>query len=425
MASVSYLKPASPARPNVVIIGAGFGGLYAARALRGAPAQLTILDRHNHHLFQPLLYQVSTAALSPGDIAMPLRAILRKQKNARVLLAEATAVDLASRKVMLRDGEVAYDYLIVAAGAEYNYFGHNDWVERAPGLKTLEDALEIRRRMLLAFEKAEREPDKAMRSGLLTFVIVGGGPTGVEMAGAIAEIARYVMVEDFRAIDPREARIILCEASHLLNMFPPPLASWAEGQLRKIGVEVRTGARVEAIEDGWVQIGEERIPAATVIWAAGVKGVPLGRTLGVPTDRAGRVLIGEDLTVPGHPEVFVIGDLASLTDPRTGKPLPGVAPVAIQQGQHAAANILSAMAGRPLLPFRYKDRGNLATIGRAAAIADFGRLKFTGLLAWTLWLVVHIFWLIGFRNRFVVLFNWAYAYFSFQRAARLITGRIE
>jgi NADH:quinone reductase (non-electrogenic) len=411
--------------PGVVIVGGGFGGLYAARALRGRNIQLTLVDRRNHHLFQPLLYQVATAALSPGDIAYPIRSVLRKQSNARVLLAEAVAVNLAERHLLLRDGTIAYDYLILATGARHAYFGHDEWEQFAPGLKSLEDALEIRRRILLAFERAEREPEEHHRRALLTFVIVGAGPTGVELAGAIAEIARHVMVSDFRAIDPRDARVVLVEASdRILSTFPVQLSDAAEASLRRLGVDLLKNKRVTSIEPGKVILGTEMLESETVLWAAGVSASPLAASLGVPLDRAGRVRVEPDLTVPGHPEVSVIGDLALFTH-QTGSPLPGVCPVAIQQGRHAAHNIVRSIEGLPTDPFHYWDKGNLATIGRAQAVADLGRLGISGLTAWLAWLFVHIFFLIGFRNRFVVIFEWAWAYFTFQRGARLITGDIE
>ncbi len=409
-------------KPQVVIVGAGFGGLYAARALKRAPVEVTIIDRHNYHLFQPLLYQVATAGLSPGDIAYPIRSVVRHQENTRVLMAEGAAIDAQFRKVILRDGEVPYDYLILATGASHSYFGHADWEPDAPGLKTIDDALEIRRRILLAFEKAEREAGPSRRQALLTFVIVGAGPTGVELAGAIAEIATKVMTRDFRKFNPREARVILVEAGpRVLPAFPEELAAKAEAALKKLGVEVRRNSPVTSIQPGEVVVGGEQVFAATILWAAGVVASPMARSLGVPLDRAGRVIVEPDLSVPGHSEVFVIGDLASFLH-QTGKPLPGLAPVAIQQGRHAAENILRLCQGRSSEPFRYADRGSLATIGRAAAVADFGVVKVSGFLAWIAWLFVHIFWLIGFRNRFVVLFEWAWAYLTFQRAARLITG---
>jgi len=384
--------------------------------------QVTLLDRRNHHVFQPLLYQVASAALSPGDIASPIRWILRHQKNVEVLLADVRRVDPARRMVVLTDGEISYDILILAAGATHAYFGHDEWQVIAPGLKTLEDALEIRRRVLLAYERAEREPDPVKREALLTFVVIGGGPTGVELAGALAEISRLSLARDFRHFDPSSARIILIEAGlSILSTFPEMLREAALRDLKRLGVDVRIGRAVTNVGDGRVDLGNESIEAATVIWAAGVAASPVGVTLGVPTDRAGRVIVQPDLTIPGHSDVFVIGDLASFTGP-DGKPLPGVAQVAIQMGKHAAANIRRAIDKQPYRPFVYKDLGNLATIGRASAIADFGWLRLKGWLAWLVWLFVHIFNLIGFRNRIVVLIQWAWAYFSYQRAIRLIAG---
>jgi NADH:quinone reductase (non-electrogenic) len=407
---------------HVVIVGGGFGGLYAARALQHVDVQVTLLDRRNHHVFQPLLYQVASAALSPGDIASPIRWILRHQKNVEVLLADVRRVDPARRVVVLTDGEISYDFLILAAGATHAYFGHDEWQVIAPGLKTLEDALEIRRRVLLAYERAEREPDPAKREALLTFVVIGGGPTGVELAGALAEISRLSLARDFRHFDPSSARIILIEAGlSILSTFPEMLREAALRDLTRLGVDVRIGKAVTNVGDGRIDLGNESIEAATVIWAAGVAASPVGVTLGVPTDRAGRVIVQPDLTIPGYSDVFVIGDLASFTGPN-GKPLPGVAQVAIQMGKHAAANIRRAIDKQPYRPFVYKDLGNLATIGRASAIADFGWLRLKGWLAWLVWLFVHIFNLIGFRNRIVVLIQWAWAYFSYQRAIRLIAG---
>lgn len=407
--------------PHVVVIGGGFGGLAAARSLRKAPVEVTLLDRRNHHLFQPLLYQVATATLNPADIAMPIRHILRRQRNATVLMAEATAIDPANRKVRLADGEVGYDYLVVATGASHSYFGHDDWAPYATGLKTIEDALEIRRRILTAYERAEREPDPARRMEWMTFVIVGGGPTGVELAGALAEISRHALVRDFRSIDPTRARILLLEGGpRILPPFPPELSEKARQQLVDLGVEVRSGAQATGIDDGGVWIGSERVAARTVLWAAGVAASPLARSLGVTLDRAGRVPITPELTVPGHPEIFVIGDLASLQE--DGKPLPGVAPVAMQQGRHAAANIARAVRGEPLVPFRYHDKGSLAVIGRGAGVAAFEKSTWSGAIAWWAWLLVHIFYLIGFRNRVLVLLQWAWAYLAWQRGARLITG---
>jgi NADH dehydrogenase len=408
---------------HVVIIGGGFGGLYAARGLAKLPVRVTLLDRRNHHVFQPLLYQVAGAALSPGDIASPIRWIVRRQRNIEVLLAEATAVELARHAVLTRDGRaVPYDFLIVAAGATHAYFGRDDWRPHAPGLKTLEDALEIRRRVLLAFERAELESDETRRRMLLTFVVVGGGPTGVELAGALAEISRLSLARDFRHFDPGSARIVLVEAGPaLLTSFPEPLRKAARQDLERLGVEVRTGRPVTDVLPGRVEMGADVIEAETVLWAAGVAASPLGATLGVPLDRAGRVVVQPDLTIPGHPEVFVIGDLASFAVPGGGH-LPGVAQVAIQMGRHAARNIGRAIAGQPLTPFAYRDLGNMATIGRAAAVADFGWLRLKGWIGWLAWLFVHILNLIGFRNRLIVMVQWAWAYFSYQRAIRLITG---
>jgi NADH dehydrogenase len=406
---------------RVVIVGGGFGGLYAARALRREPVQVTLLDRRNHHLFQPLLYQVASAALSPGDIASPIRWILRRQRNVEVLLADVISVDPARRVVVLRDGEIAYDYVIVATGATHAYFGHDQWRKWAPGLKTLEDALEMRRRVLLAYERAEREADPVKRAALLTFIVIGGGPTGVELAGALVEISRQSLARDFRHFNPGSARIILLEAGpSLLAAFPDSLRQAAHEDLRRLGVEVRTGTLVTEVRDGCVEIGQDTIDAETILWAAGVAASPVGASLGVPTDRAGRVIVQPDLTIPGHSDVFVIGDLAAMLGP-DGKQLPGVAQVAIQMGRHAAKNILRAVEHQPYRPFVYKNLGNMATIGRASAVADFGRLRLRGYVAWLAWLFVHLMNLVGFRNRVVVLVQWAWAYFSYQRAIRLIT----
>jgi NADH dehydrogenase len=409
-------------RPRVVIIGAGFGGLNAARALRKAPARVIVIDRQNHHLFQPLLYQVATAALNPSDIASPIRRILRHQRNAEVFLAEATAIDVEGKRVILADGEVPYDHLIVATGATHSYFGHDDWAPFAPGLKSIEDALEIRRRVLFAFEAAEREPEPARRRAWLTFVIVGAGPTGVELAGALTEIARHALAKDFRHIDPAEARVILLEGTaRVLPAYVEGLSEAARRQLEALGVEVHTDKMVTAIDPEGVSIGPERIEARTVLWAAGVAASPLARSLGAPLDRAGRVRVEPDLSLPGHPEVAIIGDLASVS--QDGKLVPGVAPAAIQQGKHAAGNVLRSLRGQPRRPFRYVDKGSLATIGRAAAVADLNVIKLSGWVAWMAWLFVHIFFLIGFRNRFIVLFEWAWSYVTYDRGARLITGR--
>jgi NADH dehydrogenase len=404
----------------VVIVGGGFAGLYAARALRKAPVDVTLVDRRNHHLFQPLLYQVATAALNPSDIAAPIRRVLRKQRNCRVLLAEAVGVDVARKRLLLADDSLPYDYLLLATGATHAYFGHDEYARFAPGLKSIEDALDIRRRVLLAFELAERATDPAARRAYMTFVIVGGGPTGVELAGALAEIARHALADEFRAIDPRRTRVVLVEGlPRLLNTFPPDLSQRAARQLAGLGVEVRTSTMVEGIDEHGVTVGSDRIDAHTVIWAAGVAASPLARSLGVPLDRAGRVRVEPDLTVPGHPEIFVLGDLAVLE--QDGRPVTGLAAVAVQEGPHAARNVVRALRGEPSVPFHYVDKGILATIGRKAAVAAFGRVKLSGLVAWLAWLFVHIFLLIGFRNRFVVIFSWAWTYFTYDRGARLIT----
>jgi NADH:ubiquinone reductase (H+-translocating) len=409
--------------PHVVIIGGGFGGLYAARELSRRPLRVTLVDRRNHHLFQPLLYQVATAALSPADIATPLRHILSARRNVTVFLAEVERVDLAARTVILSDGELAYDAVIVAAGASHSYFGHDEWELAAPGLKSLEDALEIRRRVLLAYEAAERCEDWTERQALLRFVVIGGGPTGVELAGALAEISRKTVAADFRVIDPTQAHILLLEAGpRVLPSFPEALSGKAEAQLRRLGVEVRTGAPVTNVSPDAVWVGGEQIRSRAIVWAAGVAASPLGRSLGVPLDRAGRVLVEADLSLPGHPEAFVIGDLAAFVH-QGGQPLPGLAPVAIQQGRAAAQNVWRRLTGRPTERFGYRDKGSIATIGRASAVAVIPGLQLSGFVAWLAWLLVHIFFLIGFRNRFLVLFEWAWAYSTHQRGARLITGR--
>ncbi len=408
-------------RPRVVIIGAGFGGLRAARALRNAPVEVTVIDRTNHHLFQPLLYQVATAALSPADISAPIRAILRRQKNTRVIMAEVTGIDLEKQQVLLGDRSVPYDYLIVATGAAHAYFGHDEWEQFAPGLKTIVDATSIRRKVLLAFEAAEEETDAERRKALMTFVLVGAGPTGVEMAGAIAELAHKALAGDFRRINPTEARIVLVEAGpRILPAFPVFLAKKAHTALNRLGVEVRTGTPVEHIDSEGVVIAGERLAAKTVIWTAGVAASPAGRWLNAEVDRAGRVKVENDLSLPGHPHVFVIGDTALFV--QDGKPLPGVAPVAMQEGTYVAASIVQRVTGEGVKrPFRYKNKGNLATIGRSYGIADFGWLWLAGFIGWIFWLMVHILFLIGFRNRFIVLFQWAWAYLTYQRGARLIT----
>ena len=412
---------------RVVIVGGGMGGLYAARALARRPVRVTVIDRHNYHLFQPLLYQVATAALSPGEIAQPIRSVLRRYPNVEVLLGEVTAIDLPGRRVLLGHEPVPYDYLILSPGSSHSYFGKDEWAPLAPGLKWVDDALEIRRRILLAYEQAEREKDPQVRRALLTFVVVGGGPTGVELAGAMAEIARQTLKHDFRTIDPAQSRIVLLEGGpRVLPTFPEELSASAVEQLQRLGVEVRTGAMVTAISPTEVRIGQdgEAIETRTALWAAGVQASSLLRTLGLPLDRNGRVTVEPDLTLPGHPEAYVIGDAALYTH-QGGKPLPGVAQVAIQGGRLAAENVGRTIQGLPRRPFRYRNLGNMATIGRRAAVADLGWLRFSGFLAWVLWLVVHIFSLIGFDNRVLVLIRWAWSYFTYQRGARLITGPVE
>ena len=412
--------------PHVVIIGGGFGGLSVAQALDGAPVRVTLVDSRNHHLFQPLLYQVAMAGLSPADIAAPIRGVLRKQKNAQVLLAQAQRVDLAARTVTLDVGVRSYDYLIVAVGAQNHYFGHSDWEKHAVGLKDVEDAVEIRSRVLLAFEAAELTQDEAERQRLLTFVVVGGGPTGVELAGALAELSRFVLSRDFRNVNPAAARVMLLEGgSRILASFPDELSQRALKDLNRLGVEVRTGQHVTRIDEKGVAIGEQQIPSATVLWAAGVKAGALTATMAVPKDKGGRIVVEPDLTVPGHKEVFAIGDAVSYVHQFENRaPLPGVSPVALQQGRHVARTIIEAAKGKSdaYKKFHYFDKGSMATIGRAAAIAQIGRLKIGGFFAWFLWLAVHIFFLITFRNRIAVLFNWAYQYLSYKRGARLITG---
>jgi NADH:ubiquinone reductase (H+-translocating) len=409
----------SDTRHHVVILGGGFGGLAAAHALGGRPVRVTIVDRRNHHVFQPLLYQVATAGLSATDIAAPIRRIVQRHSNVDVLLAEARGIDLERRQVLLDDGAIGYDSLVVATGATHSYFGHDEWAEHAPGLKTLEDALVIRKRVLLAFEKADRELDEARRREWLTFVVVGAGPTGVEMAGTMAEIAHYTLREDFRHIDPASARVVLVEAAdRVLPPYPPDLSAKAQRQLERLGVEVRTNTRVTAIDAQGVSFGEERLAAQTMVWAAGVAASPLGRALSPAVDRAGRVPVQPDLTLAGHPEVSVIGDLATMQ--QDGQPVPGVAPAAMQMGRHAARNVLRALKGEERRPFRYVDKGSLATIGRKSGVALFGRFHISGFLAWLAWLLIHIFFLIGFRNRLVVMTDWAWSYFTHQRFARLI-----
>jgi NADH dehydrogenase len=408
---------------RIVIVGAGFGGLSLAKDLAKSDYDITIIDRHNYHLFQPLLYQVATAGLSPAEIASPIRSILRDQKNVTVILAEVSGVDLGAKEVIADGRKIPFDMLVLATGAEHAYFGHDEWEPFAPGLKTIDDATYLRRRILLAFEHAETEPDPAERQRLLNFVVVGGGPTGVEMAGAIAELAKVALALDFRTIDPRSARIILLEAGpRLLTPFDPRLSENAKRSLEQLGVEVRLNAAVTGCSDKAVTIGDERIETRTIMWAAGVKASPAARWLGVESDRAGRVKVEGDLSVKGVSDVFVLGDTALLLD-GSGKPLPGVAPVAKQQGQYLAKLLKARLAGKqPLPPFRYRDYGSLATIGRKRAIFQLGALKFTGLFAWLLWSTAHIYFLIGFRNRLVVAMSWAWSYVTFQRGTRLITG---
>jgi NADH dehydrogenase len=407
---------------RVVIVGAGFGGLSAAKALARTTFDVTIIDQHNYHLFQPLLYQVATAGLSPSDIASPIRSILSRQGNARMILARVSGIDPARREVAAEGQRFPYDQLILATGAQHAYFGHDEWAAFAPGLKTIDDATYIRRRILLAFEKAETEPDGAERARLMNFVIVGGGATGVEMAGAIAELAKRALAKDFRSIDPRSARIILVEAApRLLGAFDASLSEAAKRSLEQLGVEVRLGAAVTALDDGGVSLGAARVEARTVIWGAGVMASPAGRWLAAEADRAGRVKVTPDLSVPGHPEIFVIGDTAAANG-ANGRPLPGVAPVAKQQGEYVARLLIAREQGRSLPPFRYRDFGSLATIGRKRAVIQMGRLKLQGFIAWTIWCVAHIYFLIGFRNRFVVALNWMWNYVTFQRGTRLITG---
>jgi NADH dehydrogenase len=397
-------------KPRIAIIGAGFGGLQAALHLARLPVQITLIDRRNFHTFQPLLYQVATAGLSPAEIAAPIRWIVRAHRNIEVLLGEVQDFDLVQRRVKLADLEIPYDYLIVAAGASHAYFGHDEWEPFAPGLKTIEDAIEIRRRVLLAFELDERRADRGGLQQPLNFVIVGGGPTGVELAGTLAEISRRVLANEFKSIDPKSTRIILLEGGpRVLPAYPEDLSRSAEEQLRHLGVDVRTSAMVTGVEAGTVHMGETRLSAAVILWAAGVAASPLGKKLGAPIDRAGRVLVNPDLSIPAHPEVFVIGDLAFIKDEK-GKAIPGVAPVAMQEGHAVARNIQRELRGEPRRNFHYVNKGNLATIGRAAAVAEFGKVHISGFLAWLSWLFIHIFFLIGFRNRIIVMIQWAWSY---------------
>jgi NADH dehydrogenase len=408
--------------PHVVIVGAGFAGLYATRTLAKANVKITLIDRRNHHTFQPLLYQVATAALSPGEMAYPIRHIFEDDENVSVLLARVTGFDLQSHKVLLDDDELAYDYLIVAAGATHAYFGHPEWARFAPGLKTVEDATEIRRRMLLAFEIAERHARLHHAPERINFIVVGGGPTGVELAGALSEIAQHVLASDFRSIDPRSTNVKLVEAGpRILPAFDEALSASAVRQLQKLGVEVMTNTAVTGIDEDHVYCGDRAFPASVVLWAAGVAASPLGKLLGAPTDRAGRVQVQPDLTIPGHPEVFVLGDLAAVIQ-GNGKPVPGVAPGAIQMGQYAGATILGDLRGDKRKAFRYWDKGSLATIGRSSAVADIAGFKMSGFTAWLSWLFIHLLFLIGFQSRIQVVWEWFWAYITFHRGARLITG---
>ena len=412
-------------RPRVVIVGAGFAGLSVAKALARSPFEIVLIDRQNYHLFQPLLYQVATAGLSPADIAAPIRGILAGQRNATVLLASVNGVYPERREVVADNRRIPYDHLVIATGARHAYFGHDDWAPFAPGLKTIDDATCLRAKILLAFERAESEQDDGERRRLLNFVVIGGGPTGVEMAGAIAELAKRALAKDFRTIDPHCARISLVEAGpRLLPTFDPSLSEKAQKGLKRLGVEVRLGQPVNHCDRQGVRVGSEAIPAATIIWAAGVKASPAGAWLGVPTDRAGRVVVGPDFSVPGYPEVFVIGDTAAATD-ASGKPLPGVAPVAKQQGLHVASLLLARYRGQAEQPFRYRDFGSLATIGRKLAVADLGGVRLSGFTAWLMWSTAHVYFLIGFRNRTVVALTWFLNYLTFERGTRLITGHLE
>lgn len=410
---------------HVVVVGGGFGGLAATRALADADVLVTLIDRRNHHVFTPLLYQVAMAGLSPAEIAAPIRSVLSKQKNVRILLANATRIDTAARRVELAEAPaLQYDYLILAAGSRTNYFGHDEWQAVAPGLKDIEDAIEIRRRVLLAFEAAERETNPDAQRRHLTFVVIGGGPTGVELAGAIAELAGYVLSRDFRTIRPEATRVILIEGSpRVLGTFAPSLSERAKQSLTEMGVEVLNSARVTRIDEQGVVYGDTRIDAATVLWAAGVAASPLNQTLGVPLDRAGRVRVDASCTIPGHPEVFCVGDAALFVPEGSEESLPGVSPVAMQQGRFAARQIKRALKNQPLQKFRYLDKGSMATIGRSRAVAELGKIKLSGFAAWLFWLVVHIYYLIDFRSRILVLINWAWAYLAYERGARLITGR--
>ncbi len=416
-------KAPAATRPRVVIIGAGFGGLQAAKALKKAPVEVTVIDRHNYHLFQPMLYEVAAAGLSPGDIATPVRQILRKQRNTTVLMAEVTGVNIPEQRVLMGNDTLRYDCLIIATGATSNYFHHQEWQNYAPGMKSLDDAIEVRQMILSAFEAAEREADEEKRRELLTFVLVGGGPTGVELAGALAEMTRKSLEGDFRHVCPSRARIVLVEGEErIMPSFPASLTRKARAKLQQLGVEIRTGVHVTAVDQNSVKIGEQRLPTSNVIWTAGVKASPAGQWLGAETDHDGRVKVQPDLTVPGHSNIFVIGDTAQATE--NGKELPGLAPVALQEGKFVAASIIDRVAGKkPPQKFHYFDKGTLATVGRAFGVVDIGPIHFTGLLAWITWVLVHIAFMIGFRNRLIVLFQYAWAYFTFQRGARIILGK--
>lgn len=410
--------------PHVVILGGGFAGLEAAKTLRKAAVRLTLIDRQNHHLFQPLLYQVATASLNPSDIAAPIRRILRGQKNLTVIMARATEIDVASKAVVLDDGRIPFDYLMVATGVKHAYFGKPEWEKWAPGLKSMKDALEIRERVVMAYEAAERETDPDRRAELLTFVIVGAGPTGAELAGALSEIARWSMRADFRNFDPASARVVLLEGTdRVLPAMAPDLSAKAERQLRKLGVEVRTGAFVTAIDGHGVMLGDERIRSRVILWAAGVAASPVGATLGVAVDGAGRVIVEPDLSISSEPSIFVAGDLVSMQ--QNGVLIPGVAPAAMQQGRHVARNIQRSISGKPTLPFHYVDKGSLATLGKSAAVAQIGKIKLSGTIAWLAWALIHVYFLVGFRNRFFVLVEWARSYFTSERQARLVTNDVE
>jgi NADH dehydrogenase len=414
-----------PARPHVIIVGAGFGGLEAAKKLGKEAVRVTVIDRTNHHLFQPLLYEVATAALSPADIAAPIRAILSDFANTEVILAEVKSVDVAAKTVNIGEREIAYDYLILATGARHSYFGHDEWEKLAPGLKSLEDAVEIRRRLLMAFEYAEKITDEAAKAAAMTFVVIGGGPAGVEMAGAIAEISRYTLEKDFRHIDPASARVILVEGEkRVLASFPEDLSESAMKQLKQLGVDVRTGVHAKNLTDAGLEIGDEFIPCRVKVWAAGNAASFVGKTMGVPVDKSGRVIVNDDLTIPGHSEVQVIGDLANYAH-QGDKPLPGVSPVAMQEGRHAARNVAAMVDGRKPQRFRYWNKGSMATIGRNKAVADLNFIHLSGLPAWIVWLFIHIIFLVGFRNRIVVLMQWAWSYISFNKGARLITRNFQ